>query len=164
MAKLYELKNEYESALNNFEQFIDENGEILPEYTKLLNGIEDNIKTKAVSVAEFIKRLTADSEQYEQEIKRLTALLKKVEKQIEFYKNYLSSALEVANVDKVEDIKATITFKKAERLEISENAVIPKKYQVVTLKPDKTAIKTAILQGKKFKGCEIVTVKHIQIK
>ena len=164
MAKLYELRHEYETALSCIEDFIDENGEISEEYTTMLNGIEDNIKAKATSVAEFVKRLIADKEQYDQEIARLTANKKRIEKQIEFYKTYLTNALTVANIDKVEDIKANISFISSKRLEIGENAVIPKKYHIVSLKPDKTAIKTAILQGKKIKGCEIVTTKNIQIK
>ena len=164
MAKLYELRNEYEEAIANIENYINEEGEISTEYTELLNGIEDNIKDKAESVAEFIKRLLADKEQYKAEIKRLQALEKKTDKQIEFYKQYLTSALQTANIDKVEGVKATISFIQSERVEIGEEAVIPKKYQVATFKPDKTAIKTAILQGKKFKGVEIVKVSNIQIK
>lgn len=164
MAKLYELRNEYEEAIANIENYINEEGEISTEYTELLNGIEDNIKDKAESIAEFIKRLLADKEQYKAEIKRLQALEKKTDKQIEFYKQYLTSALQTANIDKVEGIKATISFRQSERLEIGEDAVIPKKYQVVSFTPDKTAIKTAILQGKKFKGVEIIKVSNIQIK
>ena len=164
MAKLYELRTEYEEAIANIENYINEDGEISTEYTELLNGIEDNIKDKAESVAEFIKRLVADKEQYKAEIKRLQALEKKTDKQIEFYKQYLTSALQTANIDKVEGIKATISFRQSERVEISEEAVIPKKYQVVSFTPDKTAIKNAILQGKKIKGVEIVKVSNIQIK
>lgn len=164
MAKLYELRTEYEEAIANIENYINEDGEISAEYTELLNGIEDNIKDKAESVAEFIKRLLADKEQYKAEIKRLQALEKKTDKQIEFYKQYLTSALQTANIDKVEGIKATISFRQSERVEISEEAVIPKKYQVVSFTPDKTAIKNAILQGKKIKGVEIVKVNNIQIK
>lgn len=164
MAKLYELRTEYEEAIANIENYINEDGEISTEYTELLNGIEDNIKDKAESVAEFIKRLLADKEQYKAEIKRLQALEKKTDKQIEFYKQYLTSALQTANIDKVEGIKATISFRQSERVEISEEAVIPKKYQVVSFTPNKTAIKNAILQGKKIKGVEIVKVSNIQIK
>lgn len=164
MAKLYELRTEYEEAIANIENYINEDGEISAEYTELLNGIEDNIKDKAESVAEFIKRLLADKEQYKAEIKRLQALEKKTDKQIEFYKTYLTSALQTANIDKVEGIKATISFRQSERVEISEDAVIPKKYQVVSFTPNKTAIKNAILQGKKIKGVEIVKVSNIQIK
>lgn len=164
MAKLYELRTEYEEAIANIENYINEDGEISTEYTELLNGIEDNIKDKAESVAEFIKRLLADKEQYKAEIKRLQALEKKTDKQIEFYKKYLTNALQTANIDKVEGIKATISFRHSERVEIGEDAVIPKKYQVVSFTPDRTAIKNAILQGKKIKGVEIVKVSNIQIK
>lgn len=164
MAKLYELRNDYESALLEIDQYIDEDGVISEEYNDLLNGIKDDIRTKSVNVAEFIKRLIADEELYAKEIERLTTLKKRTSKKIEYYKNYLTSALQTAEIDKVEDVKATISFKTAERLEIGEKAVIPKKYQVVTLKPDKTAIKKAIQQGKTFKDVKIVEVKHIQIK
>lgn len=163
MAKLYELKEEYETILCSIDDYIDEDGIISPKYLEMLNGIQDNIKTKATSVASYVKSLLAEEAQYAQEIKRLTANKNRIQKQIEFYKNYLTNALLVAEIDTIQDVKANISFRTAERLEIDEKAVIPKKYQVATFKPDKVAIKLAISQGKKVKGCQIIQTKNIQI-
>lgn len=164
MAKLYELRNDYEKLLNDFDNYIDENGEINPQYFELLNKLEDDLRTKAIGVAEFVKRLESDVNAYATEIARLTALKKRALTKIDFYKKYLSSAMQGANIERIDDVKATISFTSSERVVIDTNAVIPKKFTIQTFTPDKKAIKGAIAQGKKFKGVRIEKSKNIQIK
>ena len=54
----------------------------------------------------------------------------------------------------------------ADNTEIEDESLIPKEYLVTKteVKPDKTAIKKAIKDGKEVAGARIVSVPHINIK
>lgn len=163
MAHLYELTKNYEELFNNIENFIDENGEVKPEFSEELNNLTDGIREKAVNIAEFIKRIECDEEAYAKEIARLTALKKRATKKKDYLKAYLLDNLKYANIEKVEDIRATISFRASESV-VANLEELPKKYCRQTFEADKTMLKELLKQGKKIKGAELVVKQNIIIK
>ena len=61
---------------------------------------------------------------------------------------------------------ASISFRKSEQVAIDNEADLPEEYkrEIVTIKPDKTAIKSAIKAGKGIPGAHIEECINIQIK
>ena len=78
----------------------------------------------------------------------------------------ISNACERLNIDRIDGISATISFRKSEQTIIDNETEIPDEFIAVTMvkKPDKTAIKNAIKSGREIKGAHIETVKNLQIK
>ena len=68
--------------------------------------------------------------------------------------------------DKVETVKARISFRKSVQVVIDEGATLPEDFvtTTITTKPDKTAIKKAIQGGQEIAGAALVTNRNLQIK
>ena len=163
MAHLYELTKDYEELFVDIDNFVDENGEVKAEFNDKLNELTDGIREKAINIAEFIKRLDNDEEAYAKEIARLTALKKRTTKKKEYLKQYLINNLTHAQIDKVEDIRATLSFRETEKVEVNLEE-LPKRYCRQTFEADKIKLKELLKQGKKIKGAGIIVSKSLIIK
>ena len=92
------------------------------------------------------------------------------ENKIEYLKAYLSSAMQVNNIDKIETVRNVIKFSKSSAVETSDNFIEwaetnAKDLLRVKTEADKIAIKSAIQEGKvPEEYAKIVEKKNLQIK
>ena len=154
MATLYEI----ESAIYNC---VDgETGEVIDE--EKLNALMMERSAKLESVALWIKNLESDAAAIKAERDNLDKRMKSAETKAKSLRNWLTNAL---NFQPFETAKVRISFRKSTTTEVDAE-LLPKKWSVkkITYTPDKAAIKTALLAGKKIKGASLVEHQNIQIK
>lgn len=165
--KLYELVSDF----HNFMEAVD-NDEIPEEaIVDTLESINLQIEAKADNIACFLKNLDAEIAAFKAEEVRLAERRKAKEKTYDRVKEYLAENLQRAGVDKMETIRAKITFRKSESVEVDEVAFIKwakkERDDLLTYaapKANKTAIKDALKNGAKVVGASIVIRQNIQIK
>lgn len=178
MASLYELDQRMITFIN--EGVDTETGEVATseeDLQRMFDEINMDLKTKMINMACYIKSLKGDIEQYDKEIERLQKKRKTLANQAQRYSDLLDFVAkhQINNVDddfeatnkwKIDDPKATISYRRSEKVEVVDANIIPKSYMTkkVELKPDLTAIKEAIKAGKKVKGATIVQNLSLQIK
>ena len=164
MATLYELSKEYTEALNNF-SVDEETGEVTFDKNKI-DHIESDLKDKADNIACFIKNLTALSDSIKAEKNALDERLKANDKKIESLKKYITSAMELAQMDRLETARNKITFRTSKKVIISDDDAVPEKYikLEITSKVDKKAIGEALKAGEVVNGCYLEVNNNIQIK
>ena len=172
MPKLYELKHEFNTLLDQFES-----GELddIPETVvwDTLDALETELRDKAVSVAVIIKDLKADIDAFKAEEDNLAKRRRSLESHVESLKSYLSRELKDAGVTAIkDDPRAQISFRKSKSVEITdENAFVEwaetfNHFDLLTYKVSvaKTAIKQSIEAGGDIPYATITEKNSIQIK
>lgn len=148
--KLYEIDEQIRQCIDY------ETGEIIdPDY---LNHLEIIRERKIEGVALYCKELTGFADQIDAEIKSLQKRKKSAETAVKSMKNWLTYA---CNGQKFETVRAKITFRESEETVIDNEDLLLKKYftKKIVYTPSKTAIKDALMAGKKVKGAHIE--KHL---
>lgn len=165
---LYELVNEQKELYELLEDgsYIDEDGIVDPRVIELLKNQDKDIRRKAVSCAVIVKQLRSDAEAIEAEEKRLQERRRRLEKNAESLAGYLSGELQRAglNGDRISDPQAVISFRRSERVEITNESALPPEFTKTKVEPNKTAIRDAFKRGEEVAGAELVEVQNIQIK
>lgn len=167
MAKLYQLKAQYEDALNALIASADEEtGEVDLDIAAMLNEIEGELVEKAQSTAAIYKTLNNNSAIIDGEIKRLQALKKRYDNAAGNVKDYLAYSLLNGNTERIDGIIATISFRKSEEVVIDDADILPRDCVRVKMEtaPDKVAIKKAIKAGTDIPGAHLEINQNIQIK
>lgn len=161
---LYEISQAYVNSLNDF-TVDDETGEIIFNQ-EAIDQLEDSLKNKADNIACFIKDLTALNDSIKAEKTALDERMKANDKKIESLKRYLTNAMQLAEMDKLETSRNMISFRKSKSVIIGDEAMVPDQYikTVLTSKVDKKAIGDALKAGTTVPGCYLEEKKNIQIK
>lgn len=153
---------EIDEAIMNFEYEVDEEtGEILnAQDLDELNMARD---AKIENVGLWVKNLEAEAKAIKEEKDNMAARQKRLEKKAESLKRYLSYALAGT---KFNTPKIAMSFRKSESVDIPDDYAIADEYCNITVvkKPDKTAIKKALKEGKEISGATLVTKQNLQIK
>lgn len=165
MGRLFEIGLELDKLFPvSDEEVVDtETGELLDiSYLGELQMEREQIITYLL---QEVKNLEADAEAYKKQKDHFAKRQKVAENRKEALKNYVASCL---NGDAFEaaDKSVKATFRKSESVVIISLDDIRDEYKTreITYKPDKKAIKEAILRGYEVKGAELVTNQNIQIK
>lgn len=137
-----------------------ETGEIIDE--DKLNALLMERDKKCECVGVWIKNLESLIKALKDEEDTLKKRRETAVKKAEALKKWLADAV---GYQKFETAKVIVTFRKSTAAEVDAEK-LPKKWFVrkITLTPDKTAIKSAILAGQKIKGASLVERQNIQIK
>lgn len=160
---LYELQNEYVSALNNIA--IDETtGEVIG--MEMVEKIEGALNEKASNAACYIKSMDALIKAIKDEEKTLKERREQIEKKTEALKDYIEQCMVLACIDKIETAKAKISFRSSTSVSIDDQEKLPPKYVKITMTtaPDKTAIGAALKAGEKVEGASLLIKQNLQIK
>ena len=152
---LYEIN---EAILNLVDM---ETGEIAD--VEAFDALTMQKEEKLENIALYIKNLTADAKAFAEQEEIFAERKKAAQKRIESLKSYLTYALDG---QKFSTTKCAVSFRKSEKIEITDEAILPKDYvtETVTIKPDKTAIKNAIKSGQEVSGAQLVENLNISIK
>lgn len=119
---------------------------------------------KVEGYCQIINQLKAESSVFKAEIDRLNKRKKTLDNRIEWLKNQLLHFYQSNGSKKINAGTFTVTVRKSEFVDISDESKIPKKYCTVKVSPDKTAIKNALEQGIKVRGAVISSRESVQIR
>ena len=159
MASIYELTG-------IFKQIAEMEG--IDEETKLdtLESIDwtEQFEEKVENTVKVIKNKEADVNQLKEEIDRLTKRKKSIENDITRLKTGLQGAFEITGHEKVKTLLFTVSLANNQPSVIVDEDLLPKKYFIQTLKPDKTAIKELLKAGKKVKGAVLQESRSLRIR
>ena len=158
MRKLYEI----DSDIENFEFDIDlDTGEILNADD--LDALQMERDRKIEGVGLKVKNLEAEKEAVKREKDNFAEREKRLAKDIEGYKNWMTRALK--NKPFKTD-RLVVSYRSSKSVDITDEALIPDEYCNFTVekKPDKTAIRKALEADKEVKGATLVEKQNIQIK
>lgn len=154
MANLYEINQAILDCLD------PETGEIIDDrISDLLMEKEQKLE----NIALWIKNLQADIQMFKAEKEAFEERQKAAEKKLASLMQYLTDNLKG---EKFSTGKCAVSFRKSDRVEVYNDALIPKKYltKKVTFAPDKNAIKALLKSGQKVGGCRLVENLNPQIK
>ncbi|HFU4450955.1 TPA: siphovirus Gp157 family protein [Streptococcus suis] len=159
MANIYELTG-------IFKQIAEMEG--IDEETKLdtLESIDwtEQFEEKVENTVKVIKNKEADVDQLKEEIDRLTKRKKSIENYITRLKTGLQGAFEITGHDKIKTLLFTVSLANNQPSVVVDEDLLPKKYFIQTLKPDKTAIKELLKAGKKVKGAVLQESRSLRIR
>ncbi|NQP45234.1 siphovirus Gp157 family protein [Streptococcus suis] len=159
MASIYELTG-------IFKQIAEMEG--IDEETKLdtLESIDwtEQFEEKVENTVKVIKNKEADVVQLKEEIDRLTKRKKSIENDITRLKTGLQGAFEITGHEKVKTLLFTVSLANNQPSVVVDEDLLPKKYFIQTLKPDKTAIKELLKAGKKVKGAVLQESRSLRIR
>ncbi|HEM4100321.1 TPA: siphovirus Gp157 family protein [Streptococcus suis] len=159
MANIYELTG-------IFKQIAEMEG--IDEETKLdtLESIDwtEQFEEKVENTVKVIKNKEADVDQLKEEIDRLTKRKKSIENDITRLKTGLQGAFEITGHEKVKTLLFTVSLANNQPSVVVDEELLPKKYFIQTLKPDKTAIKELLKAGKKVKGAVLQESRSLRIR
>ncbi|HFR3749346.1 TPA: siphovirus Gp157 family protein [Streptococcus suis] len=159
MANIYELTG-------IFKQIAEMEG--IDEETKLdtLESIDwtEQFEEKVENTVKVIKNKEADVDQLKEEIDRLTKRKKSIENDITRLKTGLQGAFEITGHDKIKTLLFTVSLANNQPSVVVDEDLLPKKYFIQTLKPDKTAIKESLKAGKKVRGAMLQESRSLRIR
>lgn len=151
---LYDIDNAILSCVD------EETGEIfdIEKFEEL--AMERDAKVENICL--WIKNLKAEAEALKTEKETLASRQKSAENKMESLKRYVSGYL---NGAPFKTSKVAVSFRKSEKVEISEGAVIPEEF-LRYKEPEvaKNDLKKAIKEGLQLEGVQILESKNIQIK
>jgi hypothetical protein len=149
---LYEINEEMMNCID------PETGEVDIDQ---LNALQMLREDKIESIALWIKDLKAEAEALKAEKLAFQARQAAAENKAESLKNYLANAL---NGEKFKTTRCAVSFRKAEKVEITDELELPPEFTTVEIKADKAAIKQAIKSGQEITGAKIVESTSCIIK
>lgn len=150
--KLYEIDEQIASL-------IDEDGCITDE--KKFDDLQMARSEKIENVGLYVKNLRADVDAYKNEIKAFQERKEQAEHKIESLENWLQYALDGARL-KTDRIQ--ISYRKSTRVEIDEDAKLPKEFVKITATPNKAEIKRYLNQGFELPGVRLEEHQNMTIK
>lgn len=154
MASLYEINQSIMDCIDM------ETGEIID--IDQLHELQMDRTDKIRNIACYIKNLRSDAAQYDEEAKTFAARKKAAQTKAESLTAYLSSML---NGEKVKDKEYSISWRKSESVNITDDSLLPDTYLVPQPpKVDKAGIKAALKAGTAVTGAELAEKNNIQIK
>ena len=163
MSSLYEIN----SRIAEFEPEVDElTGELLNG--DLLDRLNMEREDKIENIALYIKNLQAEAQAIKAERDNLDERMKAKERKADSLKKYLAYAL---NGEKFESAKCKVSYRKSQQVVLAgefddwakDNA--PELLTVkTTYTPSKTAIKEALLDGKKVQYATLIENNNLILK
>ncbi len=160
--KLYELSDEFKTALEKYDPEQDELG-LLED---VINSLALAIEKKAEGIVKLLSNWESDVSAIDTEIGRLKAKKEQIEKRVSWMRNYLSNHLQHAGIDKMDLGTHNISFLKSSAVMVDDESKVPDKYkkEKIVITVDKKAIKDAYKTGIGIEGTHIEERKNIQIK
>ncbi len=158
---LYNISAQLLAALDNLEVDPD-TGET--HGFEALEELDSEFEVKAEGLACYIKGLVADAEAIKAEKMALAARQRVAEKKAERLKTYLANCMDTAGKTKLSTPRCTISFRKSERVEVSDVNLLPEQFQEVILEANKSKIKSALKNGEDITGARLVSSRNILVR
>lgn len=152
------LENAIELMLNSVDE---ETGELNQMDVEVYEQLQLMKEEKLEGLALYIKSLDAEAKAINDEVQNLRKRSQSVQNKAERLREFLAMNL---NGEKFKTARCSVSYRKSTSIFIPDESMVPKKYLRVKTEPDKTAIKQAILNGIKVKGCAMVDKENMVIK
>ena len=155
MANLYEIDNGILECLDL------ETGEVIdPER---LESLQMERSQKIENIVLWIKNLESDAVAFKAEKEAFAKREKAATNKAEQLKEYLKTVLDG---QKFSTDRCAVSFRRSEQVMILDESQIPQEMMIpqLTFKPDKTAIKALLKEGKAVSGCCLVENLNPQIR
>lgn len=161
MPSLYEINEQYLQL-----KAMLESGEIDEQiYQDTVELLDYNLEEKAENYCKILADWKGEIEKIKAEIARLDGLKKRLENGSARLKTNLSETMKSQGKDKLKAGTFSVFFRKTPpSVNITNEAIIPKKYKVVSVTVSKTLISDALKSGIKVRGAELVQKETLQIK
>lgn len=162
--KLWEIKDEIEKCFS--ETVDEETGEILSEVNlQYLEELQMAFDDKVDNICCLIKNMDAEVKAFKTEEANLKKRRMAKESASQRLKDYLKAIL---NGQKFESVRSKISYRSSKSTEVDMDLFLNNEdadfYVVTEIKPNKTAIKKALEDGKELIGAEIVENQSMIIK
>lgn len=161
---LYSITADMNAILSLIE---DGEGELTPELEQALAITEEQFAQKAEDYGHAILNLNAMATAAKAEKDRLASLQKFYENAKKRLTDAITAAMQAFDRQKVETGTLRLSLRHTQAVgDDYDISIIPKEYKVVKVeeKPDKAAIKAAILSGQDVPGAHLVENVSLQIK
>jgi hypothetical protein len=158
---LYNIEQEYLEIANQLED-----GELSPELETALAINELELQGKAIAYAYVIKESEDTVSVIDAEIKRLQGLKKTEQNKAKRLKETISNAMDLYGITEIKTETLKLKFRRSEGV-VGDSDSLPDEFVKVVpeqRKPDLTAIKKAIKEGRDVDGFEIEERYLLQIK
>lgn len=161
MPSLYEINEQYLLLKSMLES-----GEIDEQiYQDTVVALDYDLEQKAENYCKILADWKGEIEKIKAEIARLDGLKKRLENGSARLKTNLSETMKSQGKDKLKAGTFSVFFRKTPpSVNITNEAIIPKKYKVVSVTVSKTLISDALKSGIKVRGAELVQKETLQIK
>jgi hypothetical protein len=159
---LFNIQSEYLALASALEQ-----GEVTPEIEQQLAITEAALQTKAVGYAHIIREGKANIAAMKDEIARIQGLLKAEQNKVDRLETAISNAMQMFGVPEVKTPLVRLSFRRSEAVVGEADAPLADEFVRVVpeqRKPDLTAIKAAIKEGREVEGYRIEERFNLQIK
>ena len=158
---LYNIEQEYLQIADQLED-----GEITEELEQALAINQQELQGKAVAYAYVIKDAEHNLSAIDAEITRLQALKNTEKNKVDRLKQTISNAMELYGITEIKTETLKLNFRLSEGV-VGESNNLPDEFVKVVpeqRKPDLTAIKKAIKEGRNVEGFQIEERYKLQIK
>lgn len=159
--KLFEIAQEELDLLNEIEEI---EGEITPELEERLKINEANMAKKMEGYCKLILWYDTQILAAKEETERLRKLIKRAERSQEWMKGAMLDVMVGLDKPKVSAGTFTVGTRKSTAVNIIDEYSIPVRYEIVSVKIDKAAIKDAIKNGEEVPGAQLVERRLLTIK
>lgn len=165
MRTLYEINAEYLNLLETAFTVDEETGEVLFD-NNAFEAIEGEYNDKIDSIVNYIKSLETLCEGIKKERDNLAERKAQVEKKIESLKEYISTSMELRNMDKFETPKAKLSFRVSKSVNVIDEELIEDCYfkETITKKLDRASLLKDLKEEKEVKGACLLVKRNLQIK
>jgi len=157
--KLYEIKQEYVQIGQMLEDY---DGEMTEELDELLKINQNELEEKSLGYIVMIKERESNIEMLKNEVKRLQNLIKKEEREKEFFRYGLQEAVNMYGSYKAGTFR--VGTRTTYAVSITDEEALDPNFLRLKYEPNKTAIKEAIDAGQEVNGAVIVENKNLYIK
>jgi hypothetical protein len=159
--QLYKLSDNYQRAVIDIEAMFEAGDIDQTTLADTLEGLEGDVKDKAINVALHIKNLRSDLAQLEEAKKSFDARIKQAKSSLEFYEGYLDTNLVKSGITEIKTDTVLIKYKKLpDIVEVAPDAVIPDGFARIipeSREPDKRAILDALKIGATLDFASLIT-------
>lgn len=159
MTQLYKLAEGFNVAVAELNEML-ESGEIDKSTIEdTLEGLEGELKDKAINIGLYIKNLRSDLSQYEEAKSEFDEKARAVKSKIEFYDRYLETNMRQSGIDSLKNEYVDIGFKSLPAI-VDVTGDVPKEYSTVvpeSMRPDKRLIAKKLKDGEVFDFASLVT-------
>lgn len=160
---LYEISNDYQRVLDSFldKEIID-----ISDETEL-DKLNDDIEKKAINVASYIRNIEIESAAIDDAIKKMKERKERLDRKVEFLKDYLKYNLEKCDKKEVKSPFFDIKVKQnPPKVLVIDESLIPEMYfkVITTRKIDLSMLSKALKNDTFITGAELEKRTRIEIK
>jgi hypothetical protein len=157
--QLYKLAEQYQQAVSGIQAMFDAGDIDLSALTDTLEGMDGEVKDKAINVALHIKNLRSDIDQLKSAKDSFDQRIKQAQSSLDFYEQYLDSNLTRSGITEIKSELVQIKYKSLPAI-VEVTGDVPQEYQRVIpekREPDKIAIAAALKSGQDLGFASLIT-------